>query len=44
MHLYVTPIVLLVVSNVFMTMAWYGHLKFKDASIRNFHSIPRPLK
>ncbi|MFO0631525.1 MAG: DMT family protein [Nannocystaceae bacterium] len=24
------PIALLVVSNVFMTFAWYGHLKFKD--------------
>jgi uncharacterized protein len=23
------PIVLLVVSNVFMTFAWYGHLKYK---------------
>jgi len=23
------PIVLLIVSNVFMTFAWYGHLKFK---------------
>jgi uncharacterized protein (DUF486 family) len=27
---YVLPIVLLVVSNVFMTFAWYGHLRFKD--------------
>jgi uncharacterized protein (DUF486 family) len=24
------PIVLLLASNVFMTFAWYGHLKFKD--------------
>ncbi|MEZ4705263.1 MAG: DMT family protein [Bdellovibrionota bacterium] len=24
------PILLLIVSNVFMTFAWYGHLKFKD--------------
>ena len=24
------PIVLLTFSNVFMTFAWYGHLKFKD--------------
>ncbi len=24
------PIGLLVVSNVFMTVAWYGHLKYKD--------------
>ena len=26
---YVMPIVLLVCSNVFMTLAWYGHLNFK---------------
>lgn len=25
---YVTPILMLVASNVFMTFAWYGHLKF----------------
>jgi uncharacterized protein (DUF486 family) len=25
-----TPILLLTCSNVFMTFAWYGHLKFKD--------------
>jgi hypothetical protein len=25
---YVWPLVLLVASNVFMTLAWYGHLKF----------------
>lgn len=25
---YVLPILLLVLSNVFMTFAWYGHLKF----------------
>ena len=25
---YVAPILLLVVSNVFMTVAWYGHLKY----------------
>mgnify|MGYP000907535466 CR=1 FL=1 len=24
------PVVMLVVSNVFMTLAWYRHLKFKD--------------
>jgi len=24
------PIVLLCISNLFMTLAWYGHLKFKD--------------
>ena len=27
------PIVLLVLSNVFMTFAWYGHLRFKDQSL-----------
>jgi len=26
----VTPIGLLLISNVFMTFAWYGHLKFAD--------------
>jgi uncharacterized protein (DUF486 family) len=29
----VTPIVLLVISNVFMTFAWYGHLRFKTAPL-----------
>jgi uncharacterized protein len=24
------PIVLLIGSNIFMTLAWYGHLKFRD--------------
>lgn len=28
-----TAIVLLVLSNAFMTVAWYGHLKFKAAPI-----------
>jgi uncharacterized protein (DUF486 family) len=27
---YVAPILLLIASNVFMTLAWYGHLKFID--------------
>jgi uncharacterized protein (DUF486 family) len=27
---YVTPVLLLVASNVFMTLAWYGHLGHKD--------------
>jgi uncharacterized protein len=26
----VVPIALLICSNVFMTFAWYGHLRFKD--------------
>ena len=30
---YVSPILLLVCSNVFMTFAWYGHLKFKDSPL-----------
>ena len=25
-----TPIILLICSNLFMTFAWYGHLRFKD--------------
>jgi uncharacterized protein (DUF486 family) len=27
------PILLLTVSNVFMTVAWYGHLKFKSSAL-----------
>lgn len=27
------PIVLLVVSNIFMIFAWYGHLKYKSAAL-----------
>src|SRR5689334_22109554 len=30
---YVLPIVLLICSNVFMTFAWYGHLKFKETPL-----------
>ena len=27
---YIYPIILLAVSNIFMTFAWYGHLRFKS--------------
>ena len=27
------PILLLIISNVFMTFAWYGHLKFKSTAL-----------
>ena len=27
------PVFLLIISNVFMTFAWYGHLKFKSAAL-----------
>jgi uncharacterized protein (DUF486 family) len=30
---YWAPIVLLSLSNVFMTLAWYGHLRFKTAPL-----------
>jgi uncharacterized protein len=30
---YLAPIALLIASNVFMTFAWYGHLKFKAAPL-----------
>lgn len=30
---YVVPILLLLASNVFMTFAWYGHLKYKSAPL-----------
>jgi uncharacterized protein (DUF486 family) len=29
----VLPILMLFASNVFMTFAWYGHLKFKDSPL-----------
>jgi uncharacterized protein (DUF486 family) len=32
-----TTILLLILSNAFMTLAWYGHLKFKD--IRGFDQL-----
>ncbi len=28
-----SPVLLLLVSNIFMTFAWYGHLKFKSHAI-----------
>ena len=27
------PILLLTISNIFMTFAWYGHLKFKSTAL-----------
>jgi uncharacterized protein (DUF486 family) len=30
---HVAPILLLIASNVFMTFAWYGHLKFKTSPL-----------
>ena len=27
------PIILLTISNIFMTFAWYGHLKFKSSAL-----------
>jgi uncharacterized protein (DUF486 family) len=30
---YILPVVLLLVSNVFMTFAWYGHLKYLNAPL-----------
>jgi hypothetical protein len=30
---YIAPIILLFCSNLFMTLAWYGHLKFKAVSL-----------
>ena len=29
----ITPICLLLISNIFMTFAWYGHLKFRDTAL-----------
>lgn len=28
-----TPICLLLISNIFMTFAWYGHLKFRSSAL-----------
>ncbi len=36
----VYTIVLLLLSNIFMTFAWYGHLKFKDVSWLQNSSLP----
>ena len=30
---FVLPVILLVVSNIFMTFAWYGHLKYPTAPL-----------
>jgi uncharacterized protein (DUF486 family) len=30
---HVLPVILLIASNVFMTMAWYGHLRFPGAPL-----------
>jgi uncharacterized protein (DUF486 family) len=30
---YLSPILLLIGSNVFMTLAWYGHLRFKQVPL-----------
>jgi uncharacterized protein len=30
---FLLPILLLIGSNVFMTLAWYGHLRFKDTPL-----------
>jgi uncharacterized protein (DUF486 family) len=33
MNPHVAPVALLIASNVFMTFAWYGHLRFKTAPL-----------
>jgi uncharacterized protein (DUF486 family) len=33
MNPHVSPIIMLIASNVFMTFAWYGHLKFKTTAL-----------
>ncbi len=30
---YLNPIILLIISNVFMTFAWYGHLRHKNSAL-----------
>ena len=33
MFKYINPILLLIISNIFMTFAWYGHLKHKSSAL-----------
>ncbi len=33
MNPHIAPILMLIASNVFMTFAWYGHLKFKTSPL-----------
>ena len=33
LNAFVVPVLLLLASNVFMTFAWYGHLKYKSAPL-----------
>ena len=33
MFKYLNPIILLTISNIFMTFAWYGHLRYKHSSL-----------
>ena len=33
MYKFILPILMLTISNVFMTFAWYGHLKFKSSAL-----------
>ncbi len=33
MPAWLSPILLLLASNIFMTIAWYGHLKYKNTAI-----------
>ncbi len=33
MFKFINPILLLIISNVFMTFAWYGHLRYKHSAL-----------
>ena len=33
LYRYVAPVLLLIISNVFMTFAWYGHLRHKNTAL-----------
>lgn len=33
MYKFILPILMLTISNIFMTFAWYGHLKFKSSAL-----------
>jgi uncharacterized protein (DUF486 family) len=35
-------IVMLTISNIFMTFAWYGHLKFREVPLFYYNRAARP--
>ena len=40
---YLLPILLLLGSNIFMTLAWYGHLRFKESPLAGASRAPMTI-